>query len=288
MDNPEPVNLLRLHRSTRGLDDEQIRLIAQHAEVIHAADGQVIQGPGEAADALLLVIAGHLSLALVLPSGNEKTVIFFGRDEQIGLLAIIQDEPIPSRVVAQQQSLLVRIPREAAISLKRELPLWGRNLLQSLAPTLRHSLLGEKSQKRPRFVVLIHTSEKTRHLTSLLTEQLTFLGESVIRRDGDAIHALLESINLPGIARPINRAGKALVGRADRFQERGKDCKARSRRRPAGPARAAPSAPRDGPEAVSALDELGRHEVRDLGFGNWKQFFTMTAGGVEGFRVHGE
>ncbi|MGI9457820.1 MAG: patatin-like phospholipase family protein, partial [Aeoliella sp.] len=35
--------------------------------------------------------------------------------------------------------------------------------------------------------------------------------EPVIRRDGDATHALLESINLPGIARPICRNGEALV-----------------------------------------------------------------------------
>jgi predicted acylesterase/phospholipase RssA len=35
--------------------------------------------------------------------------------------------------------------------------------------------------------------------------------EPVIRREGDACHALLESINLPGIARPICRDGQALV-----------------------------------------------------------------------------
>ena len=35
--------------------------------------------------------------------------------------------------------------------------------------------------------------------------------EPVIRRSGDAVDALLESINLPGIARPICRDGQALV-----------------------------------------------------------------------------
>lgn len=179
MKKPQPVDLLRLHRSTRGLDDQQIGRIAEYAEVIHAEEGHELQGPGDESDALMLVISGNLSLALVLPSGVEKTVLYFGRDDQIGLLGIIQDEPIPVRVVAQHQSLLVRIPRESAVHLMRELPLWSRNLLQTLAPKLRDTLLGEKSQKRPRFVVLIHTSEKSRHLTALLSEQLTFLGESV-------------------------------------------------------------------------------------------------------------
>lgn len=36
-------------------------------------------------------------------------------------------------------------------------------------------------------------------------------GTEVVRDTGDAVHAMLESINLPGVARPINRAGMALV-----------------------------------------------------------------------------
>lgn len=34
---------------------------------------------------------------------------------------------------------------------------------------------------------------------------------AAVRREGDAVNALLESINLPGIARPICRDGRALV-----------------------------------------------------------------------------
>jgi predicted acylesterase/phospholipase RssA/CRP-like cAMP-binding protein len=36
-------------------------------------------------------------------------------------------------------------------------------------------------------------------------------GTEVVRDSGDAVHAMLESINLPGVARPINRDGMALV-----------------------------------------------------------------------------
>ncbi len=179
MKKPEPADLLRLHRSSRGLDEQQVNLIAQHAEVILADHGQVLQGPDESTDALMLVVSGQLSLALVLPGGDEKTIMFFGRDDQIGLLTIIQDDPIPSRVVALQRSLVLRIPRESAIKLMHDLPLWNRNLLKSLAPKLRDAFLGEKRQKRARMIALVHTSDKSRHLTALLTEQLTFLGESV-------------------------------------------------------------------------------------------------------------
>ncbi len=179
MSQPDPVDLLRLHRSTRGLDEQQISLIAARAEVVQAAHGQELYAPYGPTESLILVISGHLSLALVLPGGDEKTIMFFGRDDQIGLLGLVQDEPMPCRVVALQRSLLVRIPREAAIELMREIPAWNRNLLQSIAPKLRDAFLGEKRQKRARFIVLIHTSDKSRQVTAQLTERLTRLGESV-------------------------------------------------------------------------------------------------------------
>ena len=179
MKNPKVLDLLRMHRSTSGLDERQIGRIAEHAEVIQAEGGRVVQEPDKPVDALILVVAGNLSLSLELPGGSEKTILFFGRDDQIGLLGLVQDDPMPTKVVALQPSLLVRIPRDAASLLMRELPQWSRSLLQSVAPKLRDSFLGQKSQKRSRFVVFIHASEKSRHLTSLLTERLAFLGESV-------------------------------------------------------------------------------------------------------------
>jgi len=36
-------------------------------------------------------------------------------------------------------------------------------------------------------------------------------GREVVRDTGDAVHAMLESINLPGVSRPINRDGMALI-----------------------------------------------------------------------------
>lgn len=36
-------------------------------------------------------------------------------------------------------------------------------------------------------------------------------GQSVVREGGDAVHAILESINLPVLSKPINRPGQALV-----------------------------------------------------------------------------
>ena len=36
-------------------------------------------------------------------------------------------------------------------------------------------------------------------------------GQPILRDEGDSVHAILESINVPGLSKPINRDGKALV-----------------------------------------------------------------------------
>jgi NTE family protein len=36
-------------------------------------------------------------------------------------------------------------------------------------------------------------------------------GDAVVRDSGDAVHAITESINLPGLSTPINRDGQALI-----------------------------------------------------------------------------
>jgi predicted acylesterase/phospholipase RssA/CRP-like cAMP-binding protein len=175
---PQPVELLRVHRSTVGLDEDQIRKIAEEAEIVRAAANQVLYQPGQQV-ALLLVISGHLALDLVLPGGETKPVMYFGRDDQVGLLGIVQDEPMPVNVVAQQPSLLLRITAEAATRLVQEVPLWGRNMLRTLGPRVRDSLIGEKGKRRQRLVTLIHTSDQSRQVTAELTERLISLGETV-------------------------------------------------------------------------------------------------------------
>ncbi len=176
---PEPITLLNMHRSTRGLSEEEINAIAQQIEVVRLEEDEVVYRPDQQTQALLLVVTGRLRISAPLPSGAEKTILYVGRDEQFGLIAMMQDEPFPLTVVADFHSTLLRIPREAAIQLIHQIPLWERNLLQSLGPQFRDSLLGERRFKKPRIVALIHTCEQSRHLTEQLTEQLTQLGEKV-------------------------------------------------------------------------------------------------------------
>ncbi|MGI9473095.1 MAG: patatin-like phospholipase family protein [Rubripirellula sp.] len=173
------LDLLRLHRSTRGLGPSQIARIAEHVEVLHAEHGQVIHHPDAPADALVLVVAGSLRMSIVLPGGTEKTIVYLGRDDHFGLIGLMQNEPFPVTVVADQPSILLRVPRSRAEQLVHALPLWGRNLLKALGPQLRDTFLGEKRRRIPRLVAFIHGSRDSHGVTATLTRKLMSLGEKV-------------------------------------------------------------------------------------------------------------
>ena len=173
------LDLLRLHRSTRGLGPSQIARIAEHVEVIHAEHGQVIHHPDTPADALVLVVAGSLRMSVVMPGGSEKTIVYLGRDDHFGLLGLMQNEPFPVTVVADQPSILLRVPRDRAEQLMHALPLWGRNLLKGLGPQLRDTFLGEKRRRVPRLIAFIHGSKESHAVSAALTRRLMSLGEKV-------------------------------------------------------------------------------------------------------------
>ena len=173
------LELLRLHKSTRGLGRAQIARIARHVEVLHVEHGEVIQAADEPADALVLVVTGCLRMSVVLPGGAEKTIVSLGRDDHFGLLGLAQNEPFPVTVVAEQPSILLRVPHAKAEQLVRSLPVWGTNLLKALGPQLRDSFLGEKRCRVPRLVAFIHGSKESYGVTEALTKRLMALGEKV-------------------------------------------------------------------------------------------------------------
>ena len=175
----ERIELLRVHKSTNGLDAEQLHRLADHVEIVRCQEGDIIHRLDNTVEALLLVVTGRLKMSTVSATGVEKTVQYVGRDDQFGLLALANEEPFPIQVTAEQNAKLLRIPKDAALQLLSDLPLWGRNLLRSVGPRLLESVLNVKQPRRRRVIALIHISDKSRQLTSAILERLSEIGEQV-------------------------------------------------------------------------------------------------------------
>jgi NTE family protein len=211
----ENLSRLSAHGSTRGLSEDEIRMIAEHVEVVSYREGEVVQRSDRPVDALYLVYAGRLRIALVLPGRQEKTFAYVRRDEQVGVLALHQDGPAGVRVIAEQPCVLFRIPRDDALRLMRELPLWNRNLLKAIGGNLRDNALDKMRQQRRRFVVLIHTLSQTRQLTIELVKQLTELGEKVGMASDDNASRAVETAYSMSV---LGADGNVLSGHAFRSE----------------------------------------------------------------------
>lgn len=186
----EFLSRLSIHSSTHGLREDEIGMIVEHIEVVRFQEGEVVQQPDSPVDALHLVCTGQLSVALVFPDNTMKIFAYVNRDEQFGVLALHQDGPSGIKIVAEQPCVLFRIPRDDALRLMRELPLWNRNLMKAVGGAFRDNVFGEKKLQKRRIIVFVHTLQQTRQLTTELVKQLTCLGEKVgVASDDDALLA---------------------------------------------------------------------------------------------------
>jgi NTE family protein len=176
----EPVDVLRTHKSIRGLDDDQLRRLAEHVEIVHACAGDVIHHPDDHVGALFLVASGRLTLSVVSPAGVPTAFQQMRRDDQFGLLLLEQESPFPVLVTADLNTRLLRIPRDAAVELLSELPKWRRNLFLSVGPRLLESASKRKRPAIQRMIAFVHMTDETRKFTPVLLDRLSQIGEKVV------------------------------------------------------------------------------------------------------------
>lgn len=175
----EKLDMVRAHRSSRGLGDDELEVLAEMAEVEEFQVGDLIHPADKKVDAIYLINRGSVRLSVRLDAGIEKPVLYMGKDEQFGLFALTQDEPPMMDVIAEEPCLVLRYPREEAEELLIELPLWRHNLLQALGPAIRQSCLGIKRHRKRRVITMVHFDEKTRSLSRELLRRLVELNEEV-------------------------------------------------------------------------------------------------------------
>ncbi len=178
-DMDDKLDLLRIHRSTRGLDETQIQLLADHAEVVSCHEGDMVHRAEEATDALFLVVSGRLTMSAISARGAITVIRQVGRDDQFGLLTLECEEPFPIQVTAAHNTTLLRIEKDDAVRLVLELPLWRRNMMRSVGSQLIDSILKEKQRTNRRVIALFHMTEDSRKLTSALLKRMSQLGEKV-------------------------------------------------------------------------------------------------------------
>ena len=108
-------------KSFAGMDERQIESFVRHMEVLRCQQFSHIVRKGEHGDAMYLVLEGEVR-ALAMVDGKESTLATIPAGEAFGEISLIDQGPRSSDVVANKDSVLLKISSGAFDRLLREAP----------------------------------------------------------------------------------------------------------------------------------------------------------------------
>jgi hypothetical protein len=112
---------LRRMKVFAGLDERQVESFVRYMEVIQCQQFSHIVRKGEHGDAMYIVLEGELR-ALAMVDGKESALATIGVGETFGEISLVDQGPRSSDVVANKDSVLLKISSMAFDQLLREAP----------------------------------------------------------------------------------------------------------------------------------------------------------------------
>lgn len=114
-----------------------VALAAIAVPLRHGA-GTVIQIEGDAAQAMYVVIQGHVKIVRIAANGREQVLNVIGAGGHFNTVPMFDDGPCPANVEALADVALLALPREALLRVVDEHPPLARALLREFTGRLRH------------------------------------------------------------------------------------------------------------------------------------------------------
>jgi hypothetical protein len=129
------VEALRQVKVLAGLHEEQSESFARYMERVEIPQFGHIVRKGDHGDAMYLVLEGELR-ALTIVDGRESTLTTIAPGEAFGEISLLDQGPRSADVIANQDSVLLRITAAAFERLLREAPALAMPLLLGLSRAL--------------------------------------------------------------------------------------------------------------------------------------------------------
>lgn len=117
------------------MDERQLASFLQYMEVVKLLPGAAAFSKGEHGDAMFLVLQGEVR-ARVMVGGRESTLSTMGVGECFGELAVVDESPRSADVVANSESVLLKISKAALKKLFEEAPALAAPFLLALSKTI--------------------------------------------------------------------------------------------------------------------------------------------------------
>ena len=112
----EVVELEEIFRRSvmfRDLSESELRKVSLHFEFIDLPAGEVLFYEKERGDDMYIVLSGKVKASLFDEQGNELVLAELGPGEFIGEMGMIDQLPRSATVLAQENTRLARLRREA-------------------------------------------------------------------------------------------------------------------------------------------------------------------------------
>ena len=117
------------------LEERQLASFLQYMEVVKLLPNAVVFNKGDHGDAMFLVLEGEVR-ARVMVGGRESTLATMTVGECFGELAVIDESPRSADVVANRESVLLKISAGALKRLFQEAPALAAPFLLGLSKTI--------------------------------------------------------------------------------------------------------------------------------------------------------
>lgn len=127
--------MLRRVKALADLADDQLERFAQYMESQTARQWTQIVKQGDPDDGMYLVLEGELRVRLMI-GGKETILATLGAGECFGEIALFDQGPRSADVVANKDSVLLKITTEAFDKLRREAPELSAPILFAISKTL--------------------------------------------------------------------------------------------------------------------------------------------------------
>jgi hypothetical protein len=127
--------MLRRVKALADMSDSQLERFIQFMEPQHARQWTQIVKQGETGDGVFLVLEGELRVRLMI-NGKETILATLGAGDCFGEIALFDHGPRSADVLANKDSVLLKVSSEAFDKLRAEAPELAVPMLHSIARTL--------------------------------------------------------------------------------------------------------------------------------------------------------
>lgn len=175
-----------------GLDPQLVQQLAPRFTRVNIRAGELLLRPGDAGDALFVVVYGRLRAVLTDESGTDRVLGEVGRGETVGELAVLTGETRLNAVVAVRDSELIRLDRAEFERLAVAQPRMMFDLTRTLITRYRSALREPRAARITTLAVLpLSATTAVRQYVRELVRVLRSDRHRVLHVEGERARAIL-------------------------------------------------------------------------------------------------